>query len=311
MFTKGQKLVIPGQTALQDEYVTFERYAEHDDLYDTNIYVTDAPKFIGASEGTWCIVQIKQSPQSVWKSLGGHCRIVEATRLRPESEFINEVIASKVKEGVFSVAEEKPLAPSVLNLPELIDYYHQQVSSTIEVIPTVDPTTFIVEQQFSLTPGVEYTAISLHQWWASLVRPEQEFKHVETRDWKIKPCRDLVIQAAKTDEELAFLMGVKAKIDNLDKYPGFRASGQHLRALDMLLPLYPTLKLPLGYALCVVDVVDCVETTSAKAQGLSAQEQAFGNYAPNRYAWILENIRLIKPFPLKGSQKFWKFTYQG
>jgi hypothetical protein len=92
MFEKGQKLVIKGATSLQDERVVFERYAEHDDLFDTNMWVTDVPKFIGAESGTWCVVQVKQSPLSVWKPLGGHCRIVKEERLRLDAEFVNETV---------------------------------------------------------------------------------------------------------------------------------------------------------------------------------------------------------------------------
>lgn len=33
-------------------------------------------------------------------------------------------------------------------------------------------------------------------------------------------------------------------------------------------------------------------------------ERLFGNYVPGRYAWILENIRPVEPFAIKGQQGF-------
>jgi hypothetical protein len=53
--------------------------------------------------------------------------------------------------------------------------------------------------------------------------------------------------------------------------------------------------LPLGCVVAVCDLVDCVPITTRFATSLSDQEQAFGDYSPGRYAWVLENVREIRP----------------
>jgi hypothetical protein len=41
---------------------------------------------------------------------------------------------------------------------------------------------------------------------------------------------------------------------------------------------------------------------------LSAKEEAFGDYGPGRYAWILvDNKPLKEPVPAKGKLKLWEW----
>lgn len=65
--------------------------------------------------------------------------------------------------------------------------------------------------------------------------------------------------------------------------------------------------LPLGAALCIVDLVDCVPVESLK---LSSRERAFGDYTPGRFAYRLENIRSFdQPIPVEAGQLglwFWQ-----
>lgn len=55
-----------------------------------------------------------------------------------------------------------------------------------------------------------------------------------------------------------------------------------------------------GYAICLVDVVDCVPFTEDHL------EQAMMSQMPEKdsFAWILENPRMIKPFEVKASVGF-------
>ncbi|MBN2202568.1 MAG: ASCH domain-containing protein [Candidatus Aenigmarchaeota archaeon] len=49
-----------------------------------------------------------------------------------------------------------------------------------------------------------------------------------------------------------------------------------------------------GNALCIVEIVDCrpMKKSDAKLSG--------GYFEPKSYSWVLENIRKIKKFPVKG-----------
>lgn len=59
-----------------------------------------------------------------------------------------------------------------------------------------------------------------------------------------------------------------------------------------------------GHALCVVTLADCVpfEKKDCEAAWLDPS-----NYQPDLYAWKLENLRYIKPIPLKGKLGLWNY----
>ena len=60
-----------------------------------------------------------------------------------------------------------------------------------------------------------------------------------------------------------------------------------------------------GHALCVVRLADIVpfEKKHIEAALLTPQD-----YRPGLYAWILEDVRIIKPIPLKGRLSLWEYT---
>lgn len=136
-------------------------------------------------------------------------------------------------------------------------------------------------------------AVSLWNPWALLVALGA--KTFETRSWATNYRGPLVIHAAKyfTDEEKMYCLR-----------PHFR---ECLKQGG-----YNTLSsLPLGAALAVVDLVDCVPTSRIK-DALSDRERAFGNYAPGRWAWKLTNVRMLaEPLPYRGAQGLWQWTYAG
>ena len=66
--------------------------------------------------------------------------------------------------------------------------------------------------------------------------------------------------------------------------------------------------LPVGCVLATADLVNCVDTGSIRryVQPFTEQEEAFGNYNPGRYGFLLENVvQLAAPVPAKGSLGLW------
>ena len=130
--------------------------------------------------------------------------------------------------------------------------------------------------------------ISLWQPWASLITIGA--KQIETRHWATSYRGPIAIHAAKTEKELDLCM--------VQPYERFlkRAGLLQYQGLAKCL-----LSLPLGKIVAVAELKDCVATDELQ---ISEQERAFGNYAPGRFAWILEDIRPLKePLPCRGAQR--------
>jgi hypothetical protein len=51
---------------------------------------------------------------------------------------------------------------------------------------------------------------------------------------------------------------------------------------------------PAGFAVAVADLVDCRVMTKAD------EDAAQCSIYPNAFAWVLQNVRAIEPFPVKG-----------
>ena len=58
-----------------------------------------------------------------------------------------------------------------------------------------------------------------------------------------------------------------------------------------------------GVAVAVVDLADCRPMTPRDVQ------DALCDFEPGRYAWMLKNIREIKPFPVRGRQMLFDVEY--
>ncbi|MGK7941211.1 MAG: ASCH domain-containing protein [Crocosphaera sp.] len=143
-------------------------------------------------------------------------------------------------------------------------------------------------QQESQDTITKIKAISLHQPWASLI--VMGFKQFETRSWPIKYRGKLVICAA--------LKNTKQQQSSYEA----RAS-----SLGIDLTLHPWESLPLGMALAVVDLTDCVEMTQEFIKAQSETERCCGHWEPGRFAWKLDNVKpLLQPVPIKGKQGLWK-----
>lgn len=59
-----------------------------------------------------------------------------------------------------------------------------------------------------------------------------------------------------------------------------------------------------GHALCVVDLVDIVPF---EKKHLKSALMEPGDFRPGMYAWILDNVRIIRPIPLKGKLSLWNY----
>lgn len=123
--------------------------------------------------------------------------------------------------------------------------------------------------------------ISLWQPWATLLVTGQ--KKNETRDWHTSYRGQLLVHAAAT------------KNAEVREYMGDPLFQRHLK-IGWDKPL------PFGAIVGFVNLKDCVSTDVFVPGFL---EYAFGNYAPNRFAWITTNqVPFEEPIPFKGKQGF-------
>lgn len=142
-------------------------------------------------------------------------------------------------------------------------------------------------------------ALSLTQPWATLVALDA--KHNETRSWPTRYRGWLAIHAAK---------GLAA----MDEYD-LRDLCQQEPFHTALSPALPCLldtsvldwrALPRGAVVAVTGLIACVRITPDYAAELTAQEAAFGNYTPGRWAWHLGPVlALPEPIPARGMQGLW------
>ena len=59
-----------------------------------------------------------------------------------------------------------------------------------------------------------------------------------------------------------------------------------------------------GHALCVVTLADIVPF---QKKHLKAACMTSADYSPGLYAWILKDVRTIKPIPVKGRLSLWNY----
>lgn len=132
-------------------------------------------------------------------------------------------------------------------------------------------------------------AITLWQPWASLIAWGE--KQYETRNWATNYRGPLAIHASLrfTSEEKTICW-----------QPVF---AQALIRHGLEKPS----DLQLGAVLCLVDLVDVVRVGTFH-RNFSQQEQQFGNYAAGRFAWKLENVRVLQdPIKTRGYQGLWEW----
>jgi hypothetical protein len=148
----------------------------------------------------------------------------------------------------------------------------------------------------------EVKALTILQPWASLIALGA--KKIETRSWRTDYRGPLAIHASKSYPKYARVQEKKEPF-----YSALRPGGIYC---------YP--ELYCGKVIAVCQLVDCVqidwvfnyhcarEATAGLKNGsvVYGNELYFGNFTPGRYAWILEDVRMLpEPVPAKGRLGLW------
>lgn len=148
-------------------------------------------------------------------------------------------------------------------------------------------------------------AISILQPWASLVAIGA--KKIETRSWPTNYKGPLAIHASKR-----FTMTNRKLCDD-DTFMAalFYSSMAKITHADQL---------PLGAVIATCNLVRCLYIkddglfkvhgfTAGFAPDMSVEEpeKSFGDYTTGRFAWILEDVKQIKPVPAKGQLGLWNW----
>jgi hypothetical protein len=143
-------------------------------------------------------------------------------------------------------------------------------------------------------------ALTILQPWASAIACGA--KRIETRSWATKYRGLLLIHAGKGQPpQPIFVEACRAA--GLRSNPGESCC------------------LPLGALIAVAELVDCLPTMHLARNGvfftgrpdvtgrMTDQERALGNYIPDRYGWVLANVRrLPTPIPYRGRQGLFNIT---
>ena len=118
-------------------------------------------------------------------------------------------------------------------------------------------------------------ALSLTQPWATAIA--LGLKQWETRSWPTHLRGEICIHASKA----------------FPKWAREFAAEHNLRDL------------PLGAIICVCDLTECRQTHTLIGE-IDDEEIEMGDYAPGRYAFKLENVRVLAtPVPARGALGFW------
>jgi hypothetical protein len=128
--------------------------------------------------------------------------------------------------------------------------------------------------------------ISLWQPWAECIK--RGLKLYETRGWTCDYRGTIAIHAAKK------------------KYKCMEYSAEFRRQL--LMDSVDEYWLKYGVVLCFVDVIGCHPVEDVRGK-LSGRELQYGDYSDGRFAWQLENVRVLpKPIELTGRQGFFHWA---
>jgi hypothetical protein len=155
-------------------------------------------------------------------------------------------------------------------------------------------------------------ALTLTQPWATLVAIGA--KRIETRSWNTYYRGSLAIHASKKWTQEGW--------DLCDEDPFFSTLSQDVPGFSRIVRddegfkdvRTEPLVLPLG---CIIAICELVDVSKIYRIGNCATvlipppdpELSFGDYTPDRYAWILGNIQpLPEPIPAKGSLGLWEWN---
>ena len=123
--------------------------------------------------------------------------------------------------------------------------------------------------------------LSIKEPWASLIM--NGTKKIETRSWKTKYRGEIYIHASLS----------KAKITKPEVYE-----------------LIKDMNFKCGYIICKCNLVDCIYMTDEYVNDMKTnhyEEYICGHYEVGRYAWIVEDVKVIEPIEAKGKLGLWKY----
>ena len=123
--------------------------------------------------------------------------------------------------------------------------------------------------------------LSIKEPWASLIM--NGTKKIETRSWKTKYRGEIYIHASLS----------KAKITKSEVYE-----------------LIKDMNFKCGYIICKCNLVDCIYMTDEYVNDMKTnhyEEYICGHYEVGRYAWIVEDVRVIEPIEAKGKLGLWNY----
>ena len=123
--------------------------------------------------------------------------------------------------------------------------------------------------------------LSIKEPWASLIM--NGTKKIETRSWKTKYRGEIYIHASSS----------KAKITKPEVYE-----------------LIKDMNFKCGYIICKCNLVDCIYMTNEYVNDMKTnhyEEYICGHYEVGRYAWIVEDVKVIEPIEAKGKLGLWNY----
>lgn len=143
--------------------------------------------------------------------------------------------------------------------------------------------------------------LTIRQPWASLIALGE--KKIETRSWRTNYRGELLIHAGKSVDH-----------DTCKIHPFTDVLVNHgiIFKQDM----------PTGLIIAKVNLIDCIQVKDEVADAslkvnkailengkiIAGNELEFGDFTPNRYAWILDDIEpLNEPVPAKGQLSLWEY----
>lgn len=156
-------------------------------------------------------------------------------------------------------------------------------------------------------------ALTILQPWASLIACGA--KKIETRSWKTNFRGPIAIHAAKQ---------LKSEFLNIAGHEPFYTPLHENRKWRMMRDndtgiWYP----PPGCVIALADLIGCVKIIGRTCIGterypiaallenkieIDGNEIAFGDYTPGRYAWMIENVKMIEPLSATGRQRLWEWN---
>jgi len=137
-------------------------------------------------------------------------------------------------------------------------------------------------------------AITIKQPWATLIALRE--KQFETRSWQTKHRGEIAIHSGKSIDKDACIA-----FTNVLKKHGITSINQ----------------LPTGAIIAIANLVDChkvitddygIKAHMHSGLKISGNEYDFGNYDEGRYAWELDNVKVLdKPILTKGQLSLWEW----